>query len=104
MAQRHRRPQLPGKHPRPFRAQAALLRRRWGYQQMKPVLLETVEIEMPRNGACPRGGRPESRNVGHRTGGDQPMMQPVRMGEVARVADMVVAAACGCRRRKQTDA
>ena len=88
--------QLAGDDPRPGQAEGALLRRRGRDQQVEAILLEAIEVEMPRNDPGAPGGGAERGHLLLRPGDRQPVIQPVGVREPQRrTAPGVVASRLG---------
>ena len=51
--------QLSGQHPCSGHAQCARLRGRWRHQQVKDILLQAVEVDLPGDDSRARGSTPE---------------------------------------------
>ncbi len=72
-------PQLPGQHPRSGYAQRPQLRVGWCHQQVKDILLQAVEVDLPGDDSRACGGAPEGSELIGRPHDNEAMVQPIGM-------------------------
>ena len=69
--------QLPGQHPCSGHAQCARLRRRWRHQQMKDILLQAVEVDLPGDDSRACGSASEGGELIGRSNDGEAVVQPI---------------------------